>query len=71
MRPYFGVSCLVFRALNRAFSAPKIWTVEAGCLARFIKLPAWLMRRAPTNSPTSAVRFGAIACIRFLRYSES
>ena len=33
MRPYLGVSCFVFNALNSAFSAPRIWTVEAGCLA--------------------------------------
>lgn len=26
--------------LNRAFSAPRIWTVEAGYLARLVRLPA-------------------------------
>ena len=40
MRPYLGVFPLVFRALNRAFSAPKICTVDAGYLARFVKEPA-------------------------------
>lgn len=34
--------------LKRAFSAPRICTVEAGYLARFVRLPAWEMRRAPT-----------------------
>lgn len=36
------------RYLNRAFSAPRICTVEAGYLARFVRLPACEMRRAPT-----------------------
>lgn len=36
------------RYLKRAFSAPRICTVEAGYLARFVRLPAWEMRRAPT-----------------------
>lgn len=34
--------------LKRAFSAPRIWTVEAGYLARLVRLPAWEIRRAPT-----------------------
>ena len=41
----------------------------AGCLARFMRLPAWEMRRAPTSSPTRMVRLGAMAIMRFLRYS--
>lgn len=36
------------RYLKRAFSAPRICTVEAGYLARFVRLPACEMRRAPT-----------------------
>lgn len=40
------------RYLNRAFSAPRICTVEAGYLARFVRLPAWEMRRAPTCEGT-------------------
>ena len=40
MRPYLGVSCLVLSARKSAFSAPRICTVEAGALARFIKEPA-------------------------------
>ncbi|KAH3686773.1 hypothetical protein WICPIJ_002252 [Wickerhamomyces pijperi] len=62
-KPYFGVSCLVFKALKRAFSAPKIWMVEAGDLAKEIKEPEWAINLAPTNSPTKAVKFGAMAFI--------
>lgn len=40
MRPYLGVLPLVFRALKRAFSAPRICTVDAGYLAKFVKEPA-------------------------------
>ena len=39
MRPYLGVSFLVFNALNRAFSAPRICTVDDGCFARFMRDP--------------------------------
>lgn len=34
--------------LKRAFSAPKICTVEAGYLAKLVRLPAWEISRAPT-----------------------
>ena len=34
--------------LKRAFSAPKICTVEAGYLARLVRLPAWAIKRAAT-----------------------
>ena len=34
--------------LNNAFSAPRICTVEAGYLAKFVRLPAWDIKRAPT-----------------------
>lgn len=34
-----GVLPLVLRARKRAFSAPRIWTVEAGYLARLVKEP--------------------------------
>ena len=34
--------------LKRAFSAPRIWTVEAGYLARLVSDPAWDISRAPT-----------------------
>ena len=40
IRPYFGVLPFVFRARNSAFSAPRICTVEAGALARFVSDPA-------------------------------
>ena len=71
MSPYFGVSCFVLSARKSAFSAPRIWTVLAGCFARFSNEPAWEMSRAPTSSPTMAVRFGAIAIMRLRRYSDS
>ena len=45
MRPYLGVLPLVFRALNRAFSAPRICTVLAGYLAKFVKDPAGQVSR--------------------------
>ena len=35
-----GVLPLVLRARKRAFSAPNIWTVEAGALAKFVNDPA-------------------------------
>lgn len=56
-------------ALNKAFSAPRIYTVEAGYLARLIKDPAWEISLAPTNSPSIFVRLGAIAFILFFKYS--
>lgn len=65
------MSCFVFKARKRAFSAPRIWTVLAGCLAKLSKLPAWLINRAPTSSPTSTVRLGAMAFMRLRRYSAS
>lgn len=40
MSPYLGVLPLVFRALKSAFSAPRIWTVDAGYLAKLVKEPA-------------------------------
>ena len=42
----------VLRALNRAFSAPRICRVEAGYFDRFVREPAFWMRRAATTSPT-------------------
>jgi len=38
--PYLGVADFVLSALNKAFSAPKIWIVLAGYLAKVVKLPA-------------------------------
>lgn len=40
-----------------------------GYLARLVREPAWLMRRAPTISPISADRLGATLCIRSSRYA--
>lgn len=34
-------------------------------------LTACAINRAPTSSPTMIDKFGAIACILFLRYSQS
>ena len=39
INPYLGVFPLVFKALKRAFSAPKICTVLAGYLAKFVNEP--------------------------------
>lgn len=41
MSPYLGVLPFVFSALNSAFSAPRIWTVDAGAFARFVRDPAF------------------------------
>ena len=60
---------MVLIALNKAFSAPNIYMVEPGYLAKFTKDPAWEINLDPINSPTNTVKFGAMAYIRFLRYS--
>ncbi len=52
IRVFKNRSEIRYVTLKSAFSAPRIWTVLAGCLARFMRLPAWEMRRAPTSSPT-------------------
>ena len=70
MRPYLGVLPFVLSARNSAFSAPRICTVDAGYLARFVREPAWEMRRAPTISPMSADRLGATECMRLFKYSR-
>ena len=67
MIPYFGVLLRVFSARKSAFSAPRIWMVEAGHLARFTSEPECEIRRAPTTSPISAERFGATLCMRCCR----
>jgi len=69
MSPYLGVFFLVLMALKSAFSAPRIYKVEAGCLARFTREPAWLISLAPTVSPIMLVRLGAMAFIRLDKYS--
>mmetsp|Transcript_43892 Transcript_43892/g.136606 ORF Transcript_43892/g.136606 Transcript_43892/m.136606 type:complete len:219 (-) Transcript_43892:591-1247(-) len=69
MRPYFGVLPFVFRARKSAFSAPRICTVDAGYFARFVRLPACEMSRAPMISPIKAQRFGATRSILAFRYS--
>lgn len=52
MIPYFGVLPPCFNDLNNAFSAPKIWIVEAAALDKFTKDPACEMSFAATLSPT-------------------
>ena len=59
IKPYLGVLPLVLSARKSAFSAPRICTVDAGYLARFVKEPACEIRRAPTMSPIKAPRLGA------------
>mmetsp|Transcript_22054 Transcript_22054/g.86720 ORF Transcript_22054/g.86720 Transcript_22054/m.86720 type:complete len:231 (+) Transcript_22054:480-1172(+) len=68
MIPYLGVLLFVFKARKRAFSAPRIWTVEAGYLARLVRLPACAIRRAATSSPIRAARLGATTAILRTRY---
>ena len=53
MRPYLGVLPLVLSARKSAFSAPRIWTVEAGYLARLVSEPA-CETRARRDSSVSA-----------------
>ena len=67
IKPYLGVFPLVFNALKSAFSAPRIWIVEAGYLERFVRPPACEISLEPTMSPIRAARFGATAFIRCLR----
>lgn len=45
--------------VRTAFSAPRIWMVEAGHLASEVRDPALEMRRAATVSPISVPRLGA------------
>ena len=68
MRPYLGVLPFFFKALKRAFSAPKIWTVDAGYLARLVNDPAWEISLAPTVSPINAAKFGATLPILSCKY---
>ena len=65
--PYFGVLDFSFKALNKAFSAPRIWMVEAGYLANVLNEPEWEMSLAATVSPMSSVRFGDTISILFFK----
>ena len=56
-------------ALNRAFSAPRSWPVLAGYLARLRREPALAINLAASYSPMRYEVLGAMACMRFLRYS--
>ena len=70
MIPYFGVLLRVFSARNSAFSAPRIWMVDAGHFASDTSDPECAISRAPTTSPISADRFGATECMRSCRYAK-
>lgn len=61
MIPYFGVLPPFFKALNKAFSAPKIYIVEAAALAKFTRDPAYVISLAATLSPTKIYKFGETA----------
>ncbi len=67
-RPYFGVLVFCFKALNKAFSAPKIWIVEAGYLAKVLNEPEWEISLAATVYPMSSVRLGDTIYILFFKY---
>lgn len=67
--PYFGVFAFSFKALNKAFSAPKIWMVEAGYLAKVLNEPEWAISLAATVYPMSSVKFGETISILFFKYS--
>ena len=62
-----GVFDFCLSALNNAFSAPNIWIVDAGYLARVLKDPEWAINLAATSSPIREVRFGETIYILFLR----
>merc|ERR1719398_304760 len=66
--PYLGVLPFFFRARKRAFSAPKICTVEAGYLARLVKDPACEISLAPTTSPIRVAKLGATLPILSCKY---
>lgn len=68
-KPYLGVFVFCFKALNKAFSAPKIWIVEAGYLARVLKDPECAINLAATFSPIKLVKLGETFSILSLRYS--
>jgi len=61
MIPYFGVFPPFFKALNKAFSAPRIYIVEAAAFARLTKEPAWEINLAATLSPIKDERLGLTA----------
>lgn len=67
-RPYLGVFVFCFKALNKAFSAPKIWIVDAGYLANVLKDPEWEISLAATVYPISSVKLGDTIYILFFKY---
>lgn len=65
--PYFGVLVFYFRALKRAFSAPRIYTVDAGYFIKLERPPECEISFAPTVSPIIVVRLGATSIILLWR----
>lgn len=55
MIPYLGVFVRCFIARKRAFSAPKICTVDDGYFAKFVKDPAWEINLAPMTNKSEKV----------------
>ena len=53
----------VITDLNKAFSAPRICTVDAGYFAKFVKLPALEISLAPTYHNKSIVQMLNIAAV--------
>jgi hypothetical protein len=51
--PYLGVFVFCLRALKSAFSAPKIWIVEAGYLESVANEPEWEISLAAIFYPIS------------------
>ena len=68
IRPYLGVLPLVFRALNSAFSAPRICTVDAGYLAKLVKEPA---AEAVYHNPARSRCLRVICILRRFRQSDN
>lgn len=58
-------------ALNKAFSAPIIYMVEAEHLAKFIKEPALAINLAAITSPTTADKLGTTLFILLFKYSSN
>lgn len=67
--PYLGVFVFCLSALNNAFSAPRIWIVEAGYLASVLSDPEWAISLAATFYPIKVVKLGDTISILFFKYS--
>jgi hypothetical protein len=68
----FWSAKLSLRTLNSASAASNTWTVEAGCLASLINVPACVVSLPSTSFPTKIVILSAkLVEIGFLNYSKS